>query len=121
MQKRLIQLLALATSLVATGAAIAFLAPGDAAPAMQATAVPELPVTRLPTIHVELDLSPRLLPTVVVRPTAEAVVRENHDAPGPLRGLEFELAQLGSGSSAGTSFDMPYYSFGQSYRRANKE
>ncbi|MBN8726764.1 MAG: hypothetical protein J0H15_03550 [Xanthomonadales bacterium] len=121
MQKRLTQLLALSTSLLATGAAIVFLAPGEATPATQAAAVADLPTTHLPTIHVEVDLSPRLLPTVIVRPVSQAVARGHVETPDPLQGFEFELAQFGSGGSGGAFFDMPYYSFGQSYRRANKD
>lgn len=121
MQRRLIQLLALSTSLLATGAAIVFLAPGDAPPTAHAAVAHSLPVTRLPTIHVEVDLSPQLLPEVVVRPETTAFAQHAPPAGDPLRGFEFELAQLGNGSSGGASFDMPYYSFGQSYRRANKE
>lgn len=121
MQRRLIQLLALSTSLLATGAAIVFLAPGEATPSAQTTVAHDLPTTRLPTIHVEVDMSPQLLPEVVVRPEADAFALHTHPAGDPLGGLEFELAQIGNGGSGGASFDMPYYSFGQSYRRANKE
>jgi len=121
MHKRLIQLLALSTSLFATGGVIVYFAPGAApAPVMQAAGTPVLPTTRLPAVHARVPASQRL-PTVVVRPTAGVPAPRNAHDHGPLEGLEFDLAQLGSNGSSGASFDMPYYSFGQSYPRANKD
>jgi len=126
MPNRLIPLLALAAALYGTGAIIVSLSPLTAADqsAVAATppAAPEaLPV--LPTVVVRPDPEIPVLAMVTVRPErAHAINAEMSNwvpTGAPVGALAIRAASTTVLPSGG--FDMPYYSFGRTLRRVNKE
>lgn len=138
---RLAHAILLAVAIAATAAGVFVLshgvqpkaaAMGDTAtvPANPA-AIPVLPtvfveaqamIPTLPTVIVQADAIP-MLPTVVVRANRvehSDLVAQNAESPA-LLAAEQDLHRLASGTNAGGGYDMPYYSFGKTLRRLNKE
>lgn len=130
----------LAVAIAATGAVVFALAHGavvvnraaaDApAAAVQtgAAAIPVLPAVPaqvdppvLPTVVVHAEPAIPVLPTVTVR-ASRTVAADGEDVAEPvLVAVEQDLRTLATGASAGGGYDMPYYSFGKTLRRLNKE
>ena len=118
MQKRLFQLLALAASLMVTGVATVLFAPRVADSTPPRPVIQQAPVTVLPAIEVRARAPVPMLPVVTIRP--------DRTPPTPLAAHAENAAHappvlLATGATTGAAFDMPYYSFGQSQRRASKE
>lgn len=127
MSNRPFQRLLLASAIAAVGALVVSLTQQPDVEAQHPSA------SAMPTVtHPSLDSEPGIvLPTVVVHGQlpipmlAKVVVRS--DRPGPEvsavnEGGRSEFANgTASGIFAGATFDMPYYSFGRTMRRASKE
>lgn len=123
MPNRLIPLLALAAALYVTGAVIVSLSALTGASALP-TAAALTPAaqdtpTLLPAVIVRPELEIPVLAMVTVRP--DRSVSSSSVAPkavpmGVLAARASSAAVLPSGG-----FDMPYYSFGRTLRRVNKE
>lgn len=133
----------LAVAIAATGAGVFALSHGAVAASRAEAATPDAgalaygaAITVLPTVIVQADADmPVLLPTVVVHadaaiPTLPTVtVRASRieragseDGAEPvLVAVEQDSHTLATGVSAGAGYDMPYYSFGKTLRRLNKE
>jgi hypothetical protein len=121
MPSRLIPLLALAVALYATGAIIVSLSPlADAsrsAAVAPAAAPAALPV--LPTVVVHPEPEVPVLALVTVRPERAGAIGAEASKPVPVAALAVRAASVAVLPSGG--FDMPYYSFGRTARRVNKE
>ncbi len=127
MPNRLFPFLLLATTIAATGALVVALSPSRPL-AGQAAATAALSGTAdAAPAHAA---APILLPTIVVRPEAPiptlATVTVRADKPrSTTRVTDDPSAELagspGLSLLPSAAFDMPYYSFGRSMRRANKE
>ena len=140
----LLRALVLALATAVTGAAVFALTHGSVtvpdtvskssaltAPRFDDATIPVLPtvVVRAQVDHTPLaariNLATTVLPTVSVH--AERTVDttlaslEDDEEPAALVAMHDELKSLISGSSGGFSHDMPYYSFGKTLRRLNKE
>lgn len=126
MSNRLFQVLLLATAVAGTGVTVAALSHGSVSVTHRLGAAPNA----APSIHEAATL----LPTIVVRPEAEIPTlglitvrpdkneRRVADADeSPLRIDAGAIGAYAAGSLSSTAFDMPYYSFGKTMRRANKE
>ncbi len=133
MSNRLAHLLLLSTGLCTVGMVIAMSSPGIATRAQVVTPVspPATIVARIPTMV--------LLPTIVVHPDrpvptlATVTVHasfahdgiDKPDTSANDNASEFDVASHTAVSALvslpGSSFDMPYYSFGKSLRRVSKE
>ena len=130
MQKRLVQLLVLATALFGTGAAIVLIANGIS-PRPGRVDMAALPVrahaTLLPTVVVRPPAVIPTLPTVTVRADAHArtaLALEGAADETALKRIDNDLEALAAGGatgSTGSAYDMPYYSFGKPLRRLTKE
>jgi hypothetical protein len=120
MPARLIQLLAFAAALYGTGAMIVMLSHFDGNGAARVATTAAATVESIPT-----------LPTVIVRPEPEipvlaaitVVPDRNELAAAGVR--SHSLGVLAAHASAALApsggFDMPYYSFGRTLNRVNKE
>lgn len=122
MPNRLIPLLALAASLYGTGAIIVSLFPltdvDHVAAIAAAPAEPEaLPV--LPTVVVRPEPEIPVLAMVTVRPERSSAVNAELSNPVPAGALAVRASSTALLPSGG--FDMPYYSFGRTLHRVNKE
>ena len=131
MSTRLVPVLLLTAMLYALGASVASLSSQPAPASQLATQTPaadaDIPV--LPTIVVRPDddafasLSPVMLPTVTVRPSAAEIAAAHAlDARAIGSGaVVVALHTLGGGLAPRSGLDMPYYSFGKSSYRLRKE
>lgn len=122
MPNRLIPLLALAAALYGTGAIIVSLSSlasnRDTVAAVAPAAEPEaLPV--LPTVVVRPEPEIPVLAMVTVRPDRSNAASDDAPAAAPLGALAVRASSSALLPSGG--FDMPYYSFGRTLHRVNKE
>jgi len=122
MPNRLIPLLALAVALYGTGAIIVSLSPLtdtsiSAAVATPAAAPEALPV--LPTVIVHPEPEIPVLAMVTVRPERGSTISAAASNPAPVAAFAVHATSAVVLPSGG--FDMPYYSFGRTLHRANKE
>jgi len=122
MPNRLIPLLALAAALYGTGAIIVSLSSltgsrdgvAAAAPADEPEALPVLPAV---VVRPEPEIP--VLAMVTVRPDRNSTANEATPAAAPLGALAVRASSTALLPSGG--FDMPYYSFGRTLHRVNKE
>jgi len=129
MSNRLLQFLLLATAVAGTGITVAALSHGSIGVAHRRVAASTpMPSNRetatlLPTVVVRPDAEIPTLGLVTVRPDRTERTRAIH-AGAEDSALRIDAGAIGSyaaGSLSSTAFDMPYYSFGKTLRRANKE
>lgn len=127
MPSRLFPLLTLAIALFITGGAIVSLADHSAGPAdsdaMKISATDPVPtsIPLLPTVVVRPEPEIPTLATVTVRPDRIEQVAVHADRDGKVD-RPLALARAGTVATLpGGGFDMPYYSFAKTLRRANKE
>ena len=130
MSTRLVPVLLLTAMLYALGASVASLSTQPASASKLASQTPaydaDIPV--LPTVVVRPDddvalLSPVMLPTVTVRPSAAEIAAAHAlDARAIGSGaVVVALHTLGGGLAPRSGLEMPYYSFGKSSYRLRKE
>jgi len=122
MSSRLIPVLLLTATLCALGAG--FSHPDvPAATAAQTDVAASEPVTLLETVVVRPEIEPTLLPTITVRPAADEIAAARAlDAGARQASITPISARVpGSVTLPSPAFDMPYYSFGKSAYRVNKE
>jgi len=117
MSNRLIQFALLAIAVSTTGSTLAALSHG--LPAPQSTTATELPVTLMPTIVVHPEPVIPTLGTITVVP--DRAVRTSNSDDYSLSAAIRDAGASAVGSLPGGAFDMPYYSFGRTLRRAAKE
>lgn len=125
MSNRLIFVLLLTATLYATAASLIGLssphaARADAVSALEGAPAAGIPV--LPTVVVRADTPPTLLPTVTVTADPAEIAAAMAAPADPLAGTVLAAHHIVAGSLLSSpSFGMPYYSFGKSMYRVNKE
>lgn len=129
MSNRLAHLLLLSTGLCTTGVIIALSSPGIATRAQlvmpvsaPATIVARSPtMVLLPTIVVHPDELVPTLATITVHASLAHDPVDKTDVSASAYDVASHTAVSALVSLPGSSFDMPYYSFGKSLRRVSKE
>jgi len=123
MSTRLLQFALLAIAVSATGSTLVALSHG--LPARHGGAAADLPVTLLPAVVVHPEPSIPTLGTITVLPDrADLAGLAAQDGASGDYSLGEAIRDAGASavdSLPGGTFDMPYYSFGRTLRRAAKE
>ena len=129
MSNRLVHLLLLSAGLCTTGVVIVLSSSGVATPAQVTVhvAAPTATVARtqnivlLPTIVVHPDPLVPTLGTITVHASSGPAAIDKANVSASDYDVVSHTAVSSLVSLPGSSFDMPYYSFGKSVRRVNKE